>query len=69
MPQWNGIYFYGDYCTGKLWDSAGSGQGPQWQFALLYETGAKITTFGQDPGGEVYFADRGGGVFRLVLLP
>jgi glucose/arabinose dehydrogenase len=71
MPQWNGIYFYGDYCTGKLWgllQPSGAG-GPQWQSALLYETRANITTFGQDPGGEVYFADRAGGIFRLVLLP
>jgi glucose/arabinose dehydrogenase len=71
MPQWNGIYFYGDYCTGKLWgllQTPGAG-GPQWQSALLYETRANITTFGQDRGGEVYFADRAGGIFRLELLP
>jgi len=71
MPQWNGIYFYGDYCSGKLWGllhPAGAG-GPQWQVELLYETRANITTFGQDPGGEVYFAERAGGIFRLVLLP
>jgi glucose/arabinose dehydrogenase len=71
MPEWNGIYFYADYCTGKLWgllQASGAG-GPVWQAELLYETRANITTFGQDPRGDVYFADRAGGIFRLEALP
>jgi glucose/arabinose dehydrogenase len=71
MPEWNGIYFYADYCTGKLWgllQTVGAGV-PQWQVALLYETRANITTFGQDPWGEVFWADRAGGIFGLKALP
>ena len=68
--EWNGIYFYGDYCTGKFWGllrtaPEQAAQQPAGR-RLLFETRANITTFGQDPGGEVYFADRAGGIFRLA---
>lgn len=71
MPQWNGIYLFGDFCTGKLWGlRAASDPGSrEWEMRLLYETGANITTFGQDKSGEVYFADRKGSIYRLQLLP
>ncbi|HEY5984270.1 MAG TPA: PQQ-dependent sugar dehydrogenase [Anaerolineales bacterium] len=72
MPEWSGIYFYGDFCSGKLWglikrqDARG---GVTWDSRLLYRTGASLTSFGQDPQGEVYFADRGGPIFRLEAHP
>jgi glucose/arabinose dehydrogenase len=72
MPEWTGIYLYGDYCTGYMWGllrSAGQVSGPDWQSLLLFETGANITTFGQDGDGEVYLADRGGGIYRLQRTP
>ena len=59
----HGIYFYGDYCSGKIWGLLARCSSPRVTKAgsrrLLFETGANITTFGQDPAGEVYFADRG----------
>jgi hypothetical protein len=72
MPEWNGIYFYGDFCSGKIWGllhEAGAAKDKAWKSALLFETGANITTFGQDPGGEVYFADRGGTILWLEAVP
>ncbi|MFH1185833.1 MAG: PQQ-dependent sugar dehydrogenase [Chloroflexota bacterium] len=72
MPEWSGIYLYGDYCSGKLWGlmrTPDLGAGAEWATQLLYETGANITTFGQDTGGEVYFADRSGAIYRLEALP
>ena len=63
MPEWNGIYLYGDYCTGNLWGlilSDGS-----WQNQRLFEAGVTITTFGQDEFGEIYFASDNGSVYRL----
>ena len=56
MPEWQGIYFYGDDCSGKIWGLIRSNNG--WQSQGLFETGANITTFGQDPSGEIYFANR-----------
>ncbi len=68
FPAWNGVYLYGDFCSGLIWgllrDQAGA-----WQNQLLFETGAQITTFGEDEAGEVYFADRRGTVFKLVKSP
>ncbi len=63
MSEWNGIYLYGDFCSGKVWGLQRSESG--WQARLLFETRASITTFGQDPAGEVYFADRRGLIYRL----
>ena len=72
MPEWNGIYLYGDFCTGKLWGllrRQGANLGAPWETDLLYETESSITTFGQDTEGEVYLADRSGAVYRLEALP
>jgi hypothetical protein len=65
LPDWQGIYLYGDYCSGLIWGLFRDGEG-SWQNRELFETGAFIASFGEDEAGEVYFADRQGGVFRLV---
>ncbi len=64
MPEWNGIYLYGDYCAGTVWGLIHSDGG--WQNQLLYETGTSISSFGQDPAGEVYLVAYGGQILRLV---
>ncbi len=64
MPEWNGIYLYGDYCTGYVWGLINSVDG--WQVQLLFETGVRITSFGQDEAGEVYLVTDGGNVHKLV---
>ncbi len=64
MPEWNGVYLYGDYCSGKIWAlilSAGS-----WQNQVMFESGELITSFGQDESGEVYFTSDKGGIYRLT---
>jgi glucose/arabinose dehydrogenase len=63
MPEWQGIYFYGDECSGFIWGLSHSPNG--WQSQLLFRTGETITSFGQDPSGEIYFAGRGGSIYRL----
>jgi len=64
MTEWNGIYLYGDYCTGKIWGLILSNG--QWQSQVLFEAGETITTFGQDEFGEIYFASDSGNVYRLT---
>jgi streptogramin lyase len=65
MPEWQGIYFYGDYCSGNIWGLI-QPDGNTWQAKLLFTTGAKITTFGVDEAGEIYLADyRSGSLRRL----
>jgi glucose/arabinose dehydrogenase len=60
LPKWQGVYFYGDYCSGRVWGLIQAGQG-NWQSKALFMTGAKITTFGVDEAGEIYLADYASG--------
>jgi glucose/arabinose dehydrogenase len=72
LPNWPGIYLYGDYCSGKIWGllhPPGSSSQAAWPSKVLFETKASITTFGQDLAGEVYFADRSGVIYRLEAAP
>jgi len=64
MPEWNGIYLYGDYCTGHVWGLIRSEGG--WQTQLLFQTGARITSFGQDKAGEIYLLSDAGDVYKLA---
>lgn len=65
LPEWQGIYLYGDYCSGLIWGLF-RGEDGNWQNRLLFETRASVTSFGEDEAGEVYFTDYQGSVFRLV---
>jgi glucose/arabinose dehydrogenase len=64
MPEWNGIYLYGDYCSGKVWGLIQVND--QWQSQLMFETGVTITTFGQDESGEIYLASDTGDIYLLT---
>jgi len=64
MPEWNGIYLYGDYCTGYVWGL--NRNVDQWDSELLFRTGGQITSFGQDEEGEVYLLTDNGNVYQLV---
>ena len=64
MPEWNGVYLYGDYCTGLIWGLIGSDNG--WQNQLLFDVDVTITSFGQDETGEVYLLSDSGGIYQLA---
>lgn len=68
MPEWQGIYFYADYCTGKVWGALRIlGAGEETAIStILFETGVQVTSFGVDESGEVYLADRSGNILRLA---
>ena len=61
LPEWHGVYFYGDYCSGNIWGLLQPG-GKDQQAKILFTTAAKITTFGVDEAGEIYLADYGAGM-------
>jgi glucose/arabinose dehydrogenase len=66
QPELQGVYFYGDYCSGNIWGLIQTGQ-DKWQSEILFSTGAKITTFGVDEAGELYISDYGSGtILRLT---
>jgi hypothetical protein len=65
FPRMQGLYFYGDYCSGRIW--ALRLEGGTWQSSLLLDTAINITSFGEDEAGNVYVASHNTGeVFRLV---
>lgn len=64
MTEWNGIYLFGDYCTGFTWGLIRSGG--TWQKQRLFDLDVTITSFGQDETGEIYLTSDNGGVYRLV---
>ena len=64
FPSLDGIYFYGDYCSGRVWGMQRSGE--QWLAKELMHTKLSISTFGEDEDGELYVADYdGGGIYRI----
>jgi glucose/arabinose dehydrogenase len=66
LPEWQGVYFYGDYCSGTVWGLIRRDQN-QWLSQALFSTGAQISTFGMDEAGEIYLADYASGtLMRLV---
>jgi glucose/arabinose dehydrogenase len=65
LQEWQGIYLYGDYCSGKVWGLIRNPDGT-WQESLLFESGARITSFGEDEIGEVYLVDYQGLISILV---
>jgi len=63
---WNGIYFYGDYCSGRIWAMAPEDAGG-WANALAADTDLTISSFGDDETGELYVIDYGSGtIYRMM---
>ena len=65
LPEWNGIYLYGDYGSGYIWGLYPSQDGP-WQNRLLFKTDNSITSFGEDEQGELYYVAQDGVLYQLV---
>lgn len=65
LPDWQGIYLYGDYCTGRIWGLLRNASG-EWTSQVLFENLGRIASFGEDEAGEVYIADLSGTVYQLA---
>lgn len=65
LPAWQGVYLYGDYCTGRVWGLLKGAEG-NWQGGQLFEVSAQISSFGEDELGEVYLVDHGGSIYSLM---
>ncbi len=63
FPRMQGIYFYADYCTGRVWGLRHDGSG--WSGELLADTTLAVTSFGLDEAGNLYALDFGG---QVVLI-
>jgi glucose/arabinose dehydrogenase len=68
LTEWQGIYLYGDYCSGTIWGLLRDARG-NWQSMQLFSTGYSISSFGEDLSGTVYVVDLNGAVYRLERAP
>lgn len=61
-----GNYFYGDYCSGKVWSLLPQPDG-SWVNNLVWDqAGLFISSFGEDVNGELYLLSYGNGVVYQV---
>jgi glucose/arabinose dehydrogenase len=65
LPDWQGVYFYGDYGSGLIWGLLQAEDGT-WQSRVLFRTGTSITSFGEDERGEVFFVSYQGDLYQLT---
>jgi len=63
-PRLDGVYLFGDYCSGRVWGLRRAGDG--WESRLLAETGLSISAFGIDEQRAVYVLDYGSGAVAAV---
>ena len=66
-PRMQGVYLYGDYCSGRIWGVRRNG--PAFENALLFDSPFTITTFGEGEDGSVYVADYTRGELHVLTDP
>jgi hypothetical protein len=62
MPELNGWYVYGDYCSGRVWAANTSDDSAP---VLLADSGLSIASFGELPDGELLALTFENAIFRL----
>ena len=63
-PRMQGLYFYGDFCSGRIW---GLRQvNGVWQATQLLDSTLSISTFGEDEQGNLYVANYSNGTLFSV---
>ena len=65
IPGLYGVYLYGDYCTGRIWEAFEDGSG-DWSSTEVLDSSYLISGWGEDQAGEIYLANHGGAVYKLT---
>jgi hypothetical protein len=64
-PGLQGVYLYGDYCSGRI--RGLKKDGVSFQNTILFDSPYAITTFGEDESGSIYLADyKSGTIYRVI---
>ena len=62
-------YFFGDYCTGKIWSfkvSKGKAiQHKEWKVSGINED-LYLSSFGEDGAGEIYLINHTGSIYKII---
>ena len=71
FPNISGRYFYGDYCSGRIWSFYQTSSAPVGFSTPILELDSplSISSFGEDESGELYIADYYGSIHQLIQLP
>jgi len=64
-PWLNGVYFYGDFGSGRVWAAWQTGTGV-FSTTLINVPQYSISSWGEDVNGELYLVHYGGTVYRLT---
>ena len=65
-PWLRGVYFYADYCSGRIWGLEQVSPG-RWLSAEKLDTPHSISSFGEDENGELYVLEHANGrVYKLA---
>ena len=65
MPEHFGTYFFGDFCSGRIWGGIENLETGAWASTDLLDSELLISTFGEDEQGELYVADLNGTLYRI----
>ena len=57
-----GLYVYGDFCSGRLWTMNEDGTGD----TIRRDTALAISSFGESDAGELYVTDLNGALYRVI---
>lgn len=72
IPELDGTYFFGDFCTGKIWSLKWNGinvsEFQDRTSELIPDVGSinNISSFGEDAAGELYIVDLDGEIFKVI---
>jgi glucose/arabinose dehydrogenase len=66
LPALQGVYIYGDWCSGNIWATYRDASGAWQTLEFLRRTGMSISSFGEDEAGELYVVDYSGRVLKFV---
>jgi glucose/arabinose dehydrogenase len=69
FPHLYGVYFFGDYCSGRVW-ATWQDDGGQWETVEVLDNAGSLSSFGEDEAGELYLTNLSNGtVSELVSEP
>ena len=66
-PSLDGMYFFGDYCSGRIWAfPASDAQYGHVTAQQVLDMSLQISSFGEDATGELYVISLDGRVYRVT---
>ena len=65
LPYLQGVFFYADFCRGKIWGLKGGSQN-KWQSPLLINASVPVSAIGEDQDGNVYVIGYQDGVISMI---